>query len=94
MTEDSLVYTNLLIFSPEVSPEGVIRMDEAVIPIECHYERSGVFLFVSIFKDLWATPVFQNVGLVSQEVQFDQFFTNANLDPIPVYPSCSGNLGV
>ncbi|XP_053194400.1 zona pellucida sperm-binding protein 3-like [Scomber japonicus] len=39
MTEDSLVYTNLLIFSPEVSPEGVIRMDEAVIPIECHYER-------------------------------------------------------
>ncbi|KAM7386753.1 hypothetical protein PAMA_009396 [Pampus argenteus] len=39
MTEDSLVYTNLLIFSPEASPEGVIRMDEAVIPIECHYER-------------------------------------------------------
>ncbi|XP_051243394.1 zona pellucida sperm-binding protein 3-like isoform X1 [Dicentrarchus labrax] len=39
MTEDSLVYTNLLLYSPEVSPSGVIRMDEAVIPIECHYER-------------------------------------------------------
>eukprot|EP00064_Thunnus_orientalis_P014963 superscaffoldBa00002691_g15011 len=39
MTDDSLVYTNLLIFSPEMSPDGVIRMDEAVIPIECHYER-------------------------------------------------------
>ncbi|KAI3359253.1 hypothetical protein L3Q82_002771 [Scortum barcoo] len=39
MTEDSLVYTNLLIYSPVASPEGVIRMDEAVIPIECHYQR-------------------------------------------------------
>ncbi|KAL7379408.1 hypothetical protein ABVT39_027270 [Epinephelus coioides] len=39
MTEDSLVYTNLLIYSPVVSPDGVVRMDEAVIPIECHYER-------------------------------------------------------
>lgn len=39
MTEDSLVYTNLLIYSPEASADGVIRMDEAVIPIECHYKR-------------------------------------------------------
>lgn len=39
ITEDSLVYTNLLIYSPVASPEGVVRMDEAVIPIECHYER-------------------------------------------------------
>uniref|UniRef100_A0A8C2WI36 Zona pellucida sperm-binding protein 3 n=1 Tax=Cyclopterus lumpus TaxID=8103 RepID=A0A8C2WI36_CYCLU len=40
MTEDSLVYTNLLVYSPVASPDGVVRMDEAVIPIECHYERS------------------------------------------------------
>ncbi|TKS91862.1 Zona pellucida sperm-binding protein 3 [Collichthys lucidus] len=39
MSQDSLVYTNLLIYSPVASPDGVIRMDEAVIPIECHYER-------------------------------------------------------
>ncbi|XP_033827584.2 zona pellucida sperm-binding protein 3-like [Periophthalmus magnuspinnatus] len=39
MTEESLVYTNLLIYSPESSTGGVIRMEEAVIPIECHYER-------------------------------------------------------
>ncbi|KAM4598281.1 zona pellucida sperm-binding protein 3-like [Polymixia lowei] len=39
MTEDSLIYTNLLLYSPVASPEGVIRMDEAVVPIECHYER-------------------------------------------------------
>ncbi|XP_056262909.1 zona pellucida sperm-binding protein 3-like [Pseudoliparis swirei] len=39
MTEDTLVYTNVLIYSPVASPDGVVRMDEAVIPIECHYER-------------------------------------------------------
>ncbi|XP_040010713.1 zona pellucida sperm-binding protein 3-like isoform X2 [Xiphias gladius] len=39
MTEDSLVYTNLIIYSPVASPAGLIRMDEAVVPIECHYQR-------------------------------------------------------
>ncbi|KAF7221100.1 zona pellucida sperm-binding protein 3 isoform X2 [Nothobranchius furzeri] len=39
MTEDSLVYTNLLIYTPMASPNGIVRMDEAVIPIECHYDR-------------------------------------------------------
>ncbi|XP_054463183.1 uncharacterized protein LOC129098220 [Anoplopoma fimbria] len=39
MTEDALIYTNLLIYSPVASPDGVVRMDEAVIPVECHYER-------------------------------------------------------
>ncbi|XP_056262908.1 zona pellucida sperm-binding protein 3-like [Pseudoliparis swirei] len=39
MTEDTLVYTNVLVYSPVASPDGVVRMDEAVIPIKCHYER-------------------------------------------------------
>ncbi|KAM9843973.1 zona pellucida sperm-binding protein 3-like [Aulostomus maculatus] len=39
MTDDSLVYTNLLIYAPAITPHGVIRMDEAVVPIECHYDR-------------------------------------------------------
>ncbi|XP_047428063.1 zona pellucida sperm-binding protein 3-like [Mugil cephalus] len=39
MTEDSLVYTNLLVYSPMTSPHGILWLDEAVIPIECHYER-------------------------------------------------------
>lgn len=43
MTKDSLVYTNLLIYSPVESPYGLIRLDEAVVPIECHYERSVCF---------------------------------------------------
>ncbi|KAJ7996156.1 hypothetical protein DPEC_G00234140 [Dallia pectoralis] len=39
MSQDSLIYTNLLRYIPRDSPDGVIRMDSAVIPIECHYER-------------------------------------------------------
>ncbi|XP_051951690.1 zona pellucida sperm-binding protein 3-like [Xyrauchen texanus] len=39
ITDDSLIYTNLLVFSPQPTPDGVIRMENAVIPIECHYSR-------------------------------------------------------
>ncbi|KAM9391615.1 zona pellucida sperm-binding protein 3-like [Pholidichthys leucotaenia] len=39
VTQDLLVYTNLLIYSAEASPNGVMWMDEALVPIECHYDR-------------------------------------------------------
>ncbi|XP_038827487.1 zona pellucida sperm-binding protein 3-like [Salvelinus namaycush] len=39
MNEDSLIYTNLLRYTPRTTPDAVIRMAGAVIPIECHYER-------------------------------------------------------
>ncbi|XP_055763018.1 zona pellucida sperm-binding protein 3-like isoform X3 [Salvelinus fontinalis] len=39
MNEDSLIYTNLLRYTPRTTPDGIIRMAGAVIPIECHYER-------------------------------------------------------
>ncbi|XP_029293276.1 zona pellucida sperm-binding protein 3-like isoform X2 [Cottoperca gobio] len=39
ITKDSLIYTNLLVYTPVASTDGVVRMDDAVIPIECHYKR-------------------------------------------------------
>ncbi|KAA0716549.1 Zona pellucida sperm-binding protein 3 [Triplophysa tibetana] len=39
MTDDSLIYTNFLIFSPQPSSDGVIRLEESVVPIECYYSR-------------------------------------------------------
>ncbi|XP_075942823.1 zona pellucida sperm-binding protein 3-like [Anarhichas minor] len=48
MTEDALVYTNLLVYSPVASPYGVVRMDEAVIPLECHYERKYSLSSISL----------------------------------------------
>ncbi|XP_077591573.1 zona pellucida sperm-binding protein 3-like [Stigmatopora nigra] len=35
----SLIYTNLLIYTPAPTPDGLIRSDGAVVPIECHYAR-------------------------------------------------------
>uniref|UniRef100_A0A8C9SAV6 Zona pellucida sperm-binding protein 3 n=1 Tax=Scleropages formosus TaxID=113540 RepID=A0A8C9SAV6_SCLFO len=34
ITGNSLIYVNLLIYSPSSSPEGIIRMKEVVIPVE------------------------------------------------------------
>ncbi|XP_030648760.1 zona pellucida sperm-binding protein 3-like [Chanos chanos] len=39
ITDDSLIYTNLLVYSPTPTPDGLIRMEEVVIPVECHYGR-------------------------------------------------------
>ncbi|KAI4798615.1 hypothetical protein KUCAC02_020609 [Chaenocephalus aceratus] len=58
VTEDSLIYTNLLIYSPEASPYGVVRMDEAVIPIECHYERKYSLIMTSDWQHKRGSNVF------------------------------------
>ncbi|KAJ8266100.1 hypothetical protein GJAV_G00125860 [Gymnothorax javanicus] len=39
ITIDSLIYTNLLMYNPPSPTSGIIRMEGAVIPIECHYGR-------------------------------------------------------
>ncbi|XP_064865138.1 zona pellucida sperm-binding protein 3-like [Oncorhynchus nerka] len=39
LNENSLIYTTHLRYTPNNTPDGVISMDGAVIPIECHYER-------------------------------------------------------
>uniref|UniRef100_A0A3Q3ETY7 Zona pellucida sperm-binding protein 3 n=1 Tax=Labrus bergylta TaxID=56723 RepID=A0A3Q3ETY7_9LABR len=68
MTEDSLVYTNLLIYSPEVSPDGLIRMEEAVIPIECHYGRK-YSLSSSSIKPTWIP--YTSTQAAVETLQFD-----------------------
>ncbi|KAL4659917.1 zona pellucida sperm-binding protein 3-like [Arapaima gigas] len=40
ITEDSLIYVNLLVYSPSVSLRDIIRTKEAAIPIECYYPRN------------------------------------------------------
>ncbi|XP_067262842.1 zona pellucida sperm-binding protein 3-like [Chanodichthys erythropterus] len=39
ITDDSLIYTNLLTFNPQPSPDGVVRLEKTVVPIECYYSR-------------------------------------------------------
>ncbi|KAG9281507.1 zona pellucida sperm-binding protein 3-like isoform X1 [Astyanax mexicanus] len=39
VTEDALIYTNLLTYSPAPPLDGLVRLEKAVIPVECHYRR-------------------------------------------------------
>ncbi|XP_037332802.2 zona pellucida sperm-binding protein 3-like isoform X1 [Pungitius pungitius] len=68
MTEDTLAYTNLLIYSPVASPDGVVRMDEAVIPIECYYERKHS-LSSSSLSPTWIP--FTSTQTAVETLQFD-----------------------
>ncbi|XP_056262912.1 zona pellucida sperm-binding protein 3-like [Pseudoliparis swirei] len=68
MTEDTLVYTNVLVYSPVASPDGVVRMDEAVIPIECQYKRK-YSLSSSSLMPTWIP--FMSKQAVEETLEFD-----------------------
>ncbi|XP_036410820.1 zona pellucida sperm-binding protein 3-like [Megalops cyprinoides] len=39
LTDDTLTYTNKLVYSPKPSPDGIIRFETTEFVIECHYQR-------------------------------------------------------
>ncbi|KAK2901323.1 hypothetical protein QQF64_014473 [Cirrhinus molitorella] len=39
VTGDSLVYSNIIVYSPRPSPDGVLHQEGAVIPVQCQYRR-------------------------------------------------------
>ncbi|XP_039998624.1 zona pellucida sperm-binding protein 3b [Xiphias gladius] len=38
-TGEKIIYSNVLVYSPEASSDGLLRLDGATIPVECHYEK-------------------------------------------------------
>uniref|UniRef100_A0A3B5ACX0 Zona pellucida sperm-binding protein 3 n=1 Tax=Stegastes partitus TaxID=144197 RepID=A0A3B5ACX0_9TELE len=38
-TEEKIIYSNVLVYSPELSSNDLLRLDGASVPIECHYEK-------------------------------------------------------
>ncbi|XP_048857323.1 zona pellucida sperm-binding protein 3-like isoform X2 [Brienomyrus brachyistius] len=50
--EDSLIYANLLVYSPKPSRIGIVRMKCVVIPIECRYRRR-LHVESSALKPTW-----------------------------------------
>ncbi|XP_044075147.1 zona pellucida sperm-binding protein 3-like isoform X2 [Siniperca chuatsi] len=38
-TEEKIIYSNVLVYSPEPSSNGLLRLDGATTPVECHYEK-------------------------------------------------------
>ncbi|XP_067310336.1 zona pellucida sperm-binding protein 3b [Pseudorasbora parva] len=39
VTDDSLVYSNVLVYAPLPSPDGVLRQDGTVVPVQCQFQR-------------------------------------------------------
>ncbi|XP_030591666.1 zona pellucida sperm-binding protein 3-like [Archocentrus centrarchus] len=39
ISEDSIIYSNQLVFSPAVTYRGITRMAHAVVPVSCYYKR-------------------------------------------------------
>ncbi|XP_070701667.1 zona pellucida sperm-binding protein 3-like [Pempheris klunzingeri] len=38
-TKEKIIYSSVLVYSPEPSSDGLLRLDGATIPVECHYEK-------------------------------------------------------
>ncbi|XP_062260345.1 zona pellucida sperm-binding protein 3-like [Platichthys flesus] len=38
-TKEKIIYSTILVYSPETPPDGLHRLDGATIPVECHYEK-------------------------------------------------------
>lgn len=38
-TKEKIIYSNVLVYSPEPSSDALLRLDGAAIPVECHYEK-------------------------------------------------------
>ncbi|XP_038574038.1 zona pellucida sperm-binding protein 3-like isoform X2 [Micropterus salmoides] len=38
-TKGKIIYSNVLVYSPEPSSDGLLRLNGATIPVECHYDK-------------------------------------------------------
>ncbi|KAG7229305.1 hypothetical protein INR49_012963, partial [Caranx melampygus] len=65
-TEEKIIYSNVLVYSPEASSDGLLRLDGATIPVECHYEKK--YAVDSIFLHPTWLPY---VSSMSAEDQID-----------------------
>nr|XP_057923105.1 zona pellucida sperm-binding protein 3-like isoform X2 [Doryrhamphus excisus] len=48
-TGDILIYSNVLIYSPKQSSDGLFRLDGAAIPVECHFDKKYSVDEVSLY---------------------------------------------
>ncbi|XP_037537593.1 zona pellucida sperm-binding protein 3 [Nematolebias whitei] len=66
-TEDKIIYSNVLFYSPEPR-NGLLRLDEAAIPVECHYERRYSVDGISLLP-AWVPYV--SVTSADDQIHFD-----------------------
>ncbi|XP_068594280.1 zona pellucida sperm-binding protein 3-like [Cebidichthys violaceus] len=47
-TEEKIIYSTVLVYSPEPSSDGLLRLDGATIPVQCHYEKRYAVAPISV----------------------------------------------
>uniref|UniRef100_A0A8C7YCW1 Zona pellucida sperm-binding protein 3 n=1 Tax=Oryzias sinensis TaxID=183150 RepID=A0A8C7YCW1_9TELE len=67
-TEEKIIYSNVLIYSPEPSVDGLLRLEAATIPVECHYERRYSVDGISL-ESTWVPSV--STTSVNDQIDFD-----------------------
>ncbi|XP_037642300.1 zona pellucida sperm-binding protein 3-like [Sebastes umbrosus] len=65
-TKEKIIYSNVLVYSPEPSSDGLLRLDGATIPVECHYEKRYAVDAISLHPT-WVP----SVSRLSAEDQID-----------------------
>ncbi|XP_035026552.2 zona pellucida sperm-binding protein 3 [Hippoglossus stenolepis] len=70
-TKEKIIYSTILVYSPETSPDGLHRLDAATIPVECHYEKRYALDGISL-QPTW-------IPLVSTTTAEDQIDFNLRI---------------
>ncbi|XP_059201154.1 zona pellucida sperm-binding protein 3-like [Centropristis striata] len=65
-TKEKIIYYNVLVYSPEPSSDGLLRLDGATIPVECHYEKRYALDAISL-QPTWIP----SVSIISAEDHID-----------------------
>ncbi|XP_034559411.1 zona pellucida sperm-binding protein 3-like [Notolabrus celidotus] len=47
-TKEKIIYSNVLVYSPEPSAHGLLRLDRVTLPVECHYEKKYAVSGISL----------------------------------------------
>ncbi|CAJ1072194.1 zona pellucida sperm-binding protein 3-like [Xyrichtys novacula] len=67
-TKERIIYSNVLVYSPEPSLHGLLRLDGASIPVECHYEKKYAVGGVSL-QPTWVP--FVSKALAENQIDFN-----------------------
>ncbi|KAI3374342.1 hypothetical protein L3Q82_006177 [Scortum barcoo] len=77
-TKEKIIHSNVLIYSPEPSLDGLLKLDGVAIPVECHYEKRYAVDGISLHPT-W-------IPLVSRDSAEDQIdFSLLLMNRLPLF---------
>ncbi|XP_032387414.1 zona pellucida sperm-binding protein 3 isoform X2 [Etheostoma spectabile] len=79
-TREKIIYSNVLVYSPEPSSGGLLRLAGATIPVACHYEKRNAVNGISLLP-IWVPSVSRisaedhidfNLLIMTEDWQFEK----------------------